>query len=96
MAGDRVGHADTRLAGQGRREIRTAQISVARILCQHLGNDSVEVGQLGPSLTDLRGRRGQVLADDDRRTGVLIRRDSGQQLKSGAAKRILIDSPVDV
>ena len=86
VGGNRGCCAKTLLAGQCRSEIRTARVSIISVFREHFGDNAVEFCQFRSALADLRGRRGQVLGDDYRRVGVLIRRRLGQQVKRGAAK----------
>ena len=50
----------------------------------------------GSPLANERWWHVQVLGDDDRWIGVLKRRRTGQQMKSGAPESILVGSAVDV
>lgn len=66
------------------------------MLGERLGDDGVEIGQLGPALADQRRRRGQVLADDHRRVGMMKRSRTRQQVVSRAPQRILVGPRIEV
>ena len=68
---------------------------LVRRLRERLGESRPEIGQLGSTGPDRRYIAREVLTDDDRRIGVLKRRSTGQQLKSGRRQCILVGAAVD-
>jgi hypothetical protein len=82
--------------GERAGEVGAPLETVLGILGQRLGQHRVESRRLGALSGDRGRRRGQVLADDDRRVGVLKRRSTGQQVKGGGRQRVLIRPAVEL
>ncbi len=78
------------------REVDAPRVAVTCVLGQRLGEHRAQPGQFGPLGSD-RGRVGaQVLADDDRRVGVLERRHPGEQVIGRRGQRVLVGVTVYV
>ncbi len=84
------------MLGKGTREIHASVVAVVRRLGERLVENRSEAGQFGAAGSDLRRVGSQMLADDDRRVGMLERRRAGQQLKCRGGERVLVGAPVDI
>ena len=90
------GRGSKALTGQRRRQIRARRKAFFGILGHRLGDHGVEFRQLRSPFTDQRRCRGQVLADDHRRVGVLERGGPGEQVERGTAERVLVGTRVEI
>ena len=82
-------------AAQVAGEVGAPRVAVVGLLGQRLGEHRAEADQFGALCADRGWLGGQVLADHDRRVGVLERRHPGEQVVGGGGQRVLVCMPVD-
>ena len=96
VTGHGLVRTDSGLTRQCGREFRTARVAASRVLGQHSGDGGVEIGEVGPPRAEMWRRRGKMLGDHHCGVGVVVGCRAGQQVKCGAAQRVLVGTPVDV
>ena len=87
---------DAQSVGQRPREVHATVEPVLGVLRERLAQNRIERRQLGTPVGKGRRRRGEVLADDHRRIGMVKRRRSRQQVKCGRCQRVLVRAAVEL